>query len=239
VTGDDEIFDLENLRAEAERRRPQESPTSSSDEIFDLDNLRAEAERRARQPLISPTPFGVIDPPIVTGGKWATEAEAAADLDRRLDKYRTLFHVYRECRGELVQRRYGQQDRAVRIDRILTPGRALLDAGWTFGAIGVEIKRSGEKIGPPVAQMSDYVRCLWEIGPGRIKVQLDWVFLWPLEKQHGNAASWMAQNRLGSAWATFWHPLSFHSGESRVLCVGRDGRIVIGSCNTGLRTGSR
>ena len=58
-------------------------------------------------------------------------------------------------RREIVQPRPGQVQRTVRIDRVLLPKLKLVTAGWTHGAIGIEAKRSGEKIGQPLAQMAD------------------------------------------------------------------------------------
>jgi hypothetical protein len=176
---------------------------------------------------------------VVTIGKWPTESESAAALDRHLASCRHLFNVYPECRGELLQPRYGQKSKTVRIDRILLPRPPLIEAGWTHGALGLEVKRSGEKVGPALAQMTDYGRSAWIITVGRVKVWLDWIFLWPLDEQFGTVASMMAQNRLGSAWSSGWYCLNLYSGQAKVLRVDHRGRPDIGAAANGLQTGSR
>ena len=133
---------------------------------------------------------------------------------------------------------------AYRIDRILVPTQKLYDSGWTKGLIGVEIKRSKIKAGPPISQMFDYLRCVWN-SPKNIKVMLDYVFLFPLEKTAGTIASIMAQNRAGSCSlrygeASEWRRLEFFIGEQKVLThyLNTD-RVDIGNLIVGNRTGSR
>ena len=197
-----------------------------------------DAVSQHRYPRGPQSPWTVATLPVTTAGRWATEADSWAALDRILDSC-GLFTVYREVAGEILQPRPGQRDRTVRIDRLLTPTAQLIGAGWRYGAVGVEAKRSGEKIGPPLAQIVDYGRSAFTIRGG-LRVWLDWVFLWPLDKQHGTVASFMAQNRLGSAWTSPWRPLELYSGEGRVLTVDRYGRPDIGPAVTnGKRTGSR
>lgn len=130
-----------------------------------------------------------------TTGSWTTEAASASAFDRLIESM-GLFRTYREAVGTLVQPRPGQVDRALRIDRILVPTPRLVDKGWRHGAIGVEIKRSGTNIGPPLAQAMDYIRGTWNVGG--IWIQLNGVFLWPMHTQGGPLGSVMAQQRIGS-----------------------------------------
>ncbi len=114
----------------------------------------------------------------------------------------------------------------------------LKEAGWSYGVIGIEAKRSDIKIGPAISQCLDYGRSLFELAGG-VRVWLDWVFLWPLDKQHEALASVMAQNRVGSRSGTTGL-LDLFVGEGRVLQVGHDGSIDVGRGVTyGKRAGSR
>lgn len=174
-----------------------------------------------------------------TTGDWATEAASAAAFDRAILQA-GLWTRYAEVRGTLTQPRTGQVDKAVRIDRILTPTTRLLDLGWSHGAIGVEIKRSGEKIGPPIAQAMDYTRAVFTLQDhGSIKIALDWVFVWPMAKQGGTVASILSQQRVGSAHSDDWTVLQLKAGESNVISISHDGEISIGSGANGRKVGSR
>lgn len=175
---------------------------------------------------------------ISTFGNWSTEQESTAALDERLHAV-DLWKVYREVRGTLLQPRAPQADKSVRIDRVLVPNDRLLDLGWNHGIIGIEAKRSGISIGPPISQAMDYSRAVWTLPTGSIKIWLDWVFIWPMTRQGGPIASILAQNRIGSAHCTNWTVLQLKSGESSLLYIGRNGDIRIGAGTNGQRTGTR
>jgi hypothetical protein len=132
----------------------------------------------------------------VTAGDWLTELESASALDERLAACQ-LFVGYEEIAGVLVAPRPDQVNKTVRIDRVLLPTRRLREAGWGLGAIGIEIKRSGEKIGPPLAQAMDYVRAAWRVDG--LWIQLGAVFVWPIDKQYGPLTSVLTHNRVGTA----------------------------------------
>lgn len=170
-----------------------------------------------------------------TTGSWATEAESASALDLRIDKT-GMFHTYREVVGTLIQPRAGQRDRALRIDRILTPSPVLRARGWTHGAIGIEVKRSGISIGRPLAQAMDYVRGAWDLNG--IWVQLGAVFLWPMDKQSGPLASLMVHNRIGAASFSGWENIKLSLGEEVLFADGFNG-VRLGRIDSGHGTGSR
>lgn len=172
-----------------------------------------------------------------TIGDWSTEEESAAALDLAVGT--SLWNVYREVPGILSQPRPSQGTRNVRIDRILVPAQRLILAGWNHGVIGIEIKRSHAKIGPPIAQAMDYSRTVWTLPSAGIKVWLDWVFVWPMDKQIGPTASILAQNRIGSASCDPWTKLHLKSGESNIIRVRRDGSFDIGDALNGCKVGSR
>lgn len=173
----------------------------------------------------------------MTYGDWLTEAESAAAFDEAVTST-GFFISYAEVPGTLVQPRPSQVAQSVRIDRVLIPNPALIQAGWRHGAIGVEIKRSKVNVGPVIAQAMDYSRCVWTI-PNGIKVWLDWIFIWPMERHHGVIASILAQNRIGCARRDRWTPLQLKCGEQNILRVHRDGRCDIGTGTNGTRVGSR
>ncbi len=85
--------------------------------------------------------------------------------------------------------------------------------------------------------MLDHSRSLWAL-PRGIRVGLDWTFLWPAEKEHGDLASLFAQQRIGTAFPVHGG-VDFFCGEARVLTLASDGTFTIGNCNFGSRTGSR
>lgn len=185
---------------------------------------------------------GAVEVPTVGGdlltiGSWATEDESAAALDYALTAA-DLWKVYSEARGTLVQPRPGQVDKSMRIDRLLVPNKRLLDLGWTHGVVGIEVKRSGVKIGPPIAQAMDYSRSVWTL-PGGISTWLNWVFIWPMGKLSNTVESICAQHRIGSARSTDWQLLHLQSGLTLLTINRRSGEVRIGGGGNGNRAGSR
>lgn len=171
-----------------------------------------------------------------TSGSWMTEAASAAELDARLARM-GLFRVYSEVRGELLQPRHGQHEKTVRIDRILVPRASLLALGWRLGAIGIEVKRSGIHLGPPLAQAMDYTRAAWSLRG--VHIMLGAVFLWPMDKVHGPVASLMVHNRVGSA-SVDGQSIHLRLGEENVLRLqwGTD-EPDVGTIDSGHKVGSR
>ncbi len=173
-----------------------------------------------------------------TTGDYEDEQASVAALDRLLEKA-DLWYVYPEVRGMIAQPRPEQEDKSVRIDRVLVPMRRLIELGWRHGTIGVEAKRSGVKIGPVIAQAMDYRRSVWRLGDSGTSIWLDWCFVWPMAKQQGPIASVLSQQRIGSLSSSPYHLLYFQAGETTVLDVGWDGEVKLGDGNNGRRAGSR
>lgn len=173
-----------------------------------------------------------------TSGDWTTEKESEVAFDAIVPS--ELFDVHPQVWGSLVQPRAGQQvDKQMRIDRVLVPTNRLLDLGWKFGIIGCELKRSGEKIGPAIAQAMDYSRAVWTLQPSRFRVWLDYIFIWPMPKQSGPVASICAQNRIGSVTgSTEYGNFQLKSGETSLLVV-NPGRVRVGKIECGAKVGSR
>lgn len=153
---------------------------------------------------------------VLTCGSWPDEDASKAAFDELVERTE-CFRMYQEVRGHYVQPRLGTDERQPRIDRLLVPTQRLIDAGWVHGPIGVEIKQSGMKLGHPLSQALDYSRAVWHFKRG-YHVMCEFVFVWPVEKQAGDIASLMAQNRVGTAWpGGSWSPLRFAVGEQIVL----------------------
>jgi hypothetical protein len=173
----------------------------------------------------------------ITLGEWATEADSATAFDQNVPE---MFEVYKEVRGTLISPRPAQIDRSMRIDRVLIPKRELLDLGWKYGIVGVELKRSKEKIGPAIAQAMDYSRTVWTLEPTKFQIWLNYVFIWPMAKQSGTIASICAQQRIGSAYgADEYVQFGLKVGETGIFELRKDGRRSIGKVEPGTKAGSR
>lgn len=169
---------------------------------------------------------------------YSTEEQAAAAFDAAVSST-GLFNIHREVRGTLTQPRPGQVDKSVRIDRILIPTQTLVDLGWRHGIIGVEIKRTGVKLGPALAQAMDYTRSTFTLEGGDFLVVPTWVLVWPAENEHGPMASLMAQNRVGVVESNQWATLRLRVGEMTLLHVSRAGEVRVGTQSAGRKVGSR
>lgn len=173
-----------------------------------------------------------------TLGEWATEAGSAAALDTVLDGS-GLWTVYREVPGTYAQPRPIQDDKNPRIDRVLVPTKRLIMLGWCRGVIGIEIKKSGTKIGPIISQALDYSRAVWSLPSGGIRVWLDWVFIWPMPEQLRTVGSILSQNCIGSASYDDNSRLLLKAGGQTVLRLRRAGEVEIGDTTNGRKVGSR
>jgi hypothetical protein len=173
-------------------------------------------------------------------GEWRPEKMAEDELDRRVEAS-GLFKIYRQVEGAFRGQRPGRSSQAVCIiDRILIPTKKLRDAGWRL-PIGVEIKASGEKCGPAIAQAIDYTNtafCVDVDDWNTIDVVLRYVFLWPLEKRYRDLESITLQQGIGCIYETSSAALIFQL-ERQVIRVNRDGSIQVSESNTGRKVGSR
>lgn len=172
-----------------------------------------------------------------TCGEFQTEQESAAAFDALIERS-GLFYSYREVPGCLMQPRLRCKEQGVRIDRILVPLQKAVDSGWEFGDIGIELKCSGKKIGPVVAQMLDYMRSAFLLPNGRTIV-LDQLFLWPFCRAAGDVESIMTQHRIGGVWSSDWRPLTFNMSATTILSWNNDGTVYCRNNAFGRRTGSR
>jgi hypothetical protein len=173
-------------------------------------------------------------------GDFKTEAESVAFL-KELLKQTGLFTVYNEVKGQIIQPRPFVEKVDVRIDFILSPKPKLMNAGWPYGTMGVECKKSGLKINKAFSQTLDYSHSVWKL-PSGFLFMCEFHFLWPFPKTHGFLASIMAQNKIGTLHNDArpdWGSLKFYCGETKVLKYRHStGEIAIGKPH-GNNSGSR
>jgi hypothetical protein len=170
-----------------------------------------------------------------TCGDFAKEVDTEKYI---VEKLTGIFSVRPQVWGYPLQPRCGTELKKLRIDYILLPSKPLLSAGWDLGPVGLECKKSGEKIGPPLSQMMDYSRAGWDIRDG-YSILLKYIFLFPMERQGGPIASLMAQNRLGGVEVTHDDRLKFFSGEKVMLVCGPESQFEYRATNQGFKAGSR
>ena len=188
--------------------------------------------------------------PTVTIGDYQDEESSRKDFDLFVSKTE-LFEIIGKgttmgIKGIMIQPLPDMDNKHhYLIDRILYPTQKLIDLGWVKGLIGVEIKKSGHKVGPSLSQMLDYLRCAWIIPQKNIKVLIDYCFLWPLDKCGGCTASIMAQNRIGGVCIKYsphseYFRLQFSIGEQFIIeHYLNQNRTEIKNLQTGSKTGSR
>lgn len=180
-----------------------------------------------------------------TRGNFSSEAEAWAYFDAVLLKASTSFRSYREVDGEYIQPRPGTESKSARIDRILIPIAGAVDAGWRDGAIGVEGKKSGHKLGRLICQGLDYSRCVWRLadqhkpGPPGMSFITEWVFLYPVADPGCDLGSVMAQNRIGHVAPGWRGGLVFSCGGTHGIEIDADGAVKAKQLSMGRKRGSR
>lgn len=178
----------------------------------------------------------VVDPS-TTSGYWQTEQEAAQAFDKTVDDLGGLFRVYKEVEGRYQYFRPTQDLKTPRIDRILVPTTELKLAGWDLGPIGVELKKSDTKLGPPLCQLIDYTHATWNINGNWMVPQ--WYFLWPVEKLTGPLQSILAGQWCGGVYKDQYHRLIFHSAFIIAKLTADDLDIRADNTNHGFKVGSR
>lgn len=168
-------------------------------------------------------------------GAWATEEDAAAEFDRRIEACGLFDRVFKEVRGYYLTYRPNRDRKDARIDRVLLPSKRLREAGWSR-VVGVEIKRSGEKLGPCLAQAIDYTYCAWNVG--HYWMLCEHVFLWPFAKQSHAVESIMLQNGVGVIYEGPRSPLVFQL-DRQVIRINSDNTFGAQLPAAGTKTGSR
>ena len=191
--------------------------------------------------------FSTGEPSIVTCGDYPDEAAACAAFDQAVHAS-GIFKIYSEVPGSYAYRPHFKKQSEPRIDRILIPNKILLDAGWNCGIVGVEIKRSGVRIGPVISQIGDYLQADWTLPDCGFTVRLGFCFLFPLERLGNDIASVCQQNRIGQV-ALKYPPynehfrIQFFSGEQSLIIYyfnhAEPDRIRVNGKPSGQKRGSR
>jgi hypothetical protein len=164
---------------------------------------------------------------------------AEQDLEESLAEFLEatgLWRVLRQVMGQPLWTASPEAGRA-RCDLLLLASRRALAAGWTHGAILIEVKRPSEPIGPAISQLMDYLRTAWLL-PNGVRVMAEWGFVYPAERVHGPLASVCAQNRVGTASLAAGE-LNLLCGEQRILTIWGGGTLRVGETRIGRRFGSR
>ena len=174
-----------------------------------------------------------------TIGNFKDEAEACKLFDEVIEST-DVFRMYKEVWGKIIFHHHWKEDkRDIRIDRILIPTKKTEDAGWTLGIVGVEIKKSNVKIGPPLAQSEDYLDAVWFITKAQLAIHLSHVFLFPCGELHNNMASVCAQSHLGQFNLTRYK-IHIKTGESTLFYYNiSNGEISCKDNVNGKKIGSR
>lgn len=175
--------------------------------------------------------------PSETTGFWQTEDDSARAFDDTVEGLGGLFRVYKETEGRYQHFRPAQLLKTPRIDRVLVPTQPLKEAGWTLGPVGVELKKSGTKLGPPLCQLIDYTHATWNLNGSWVVPE--WYFLWPAAKFLGPLKSILAGQRCGGIFRDTYGQLVFHSAF--ILAKLSPDKIDVrpDNANHGQKTGSR
>ena len=174
--------------------------------------------------------------PSLTYGDWQVEAELEDELVGLLGQL-GCFEIHRQIPGRPLYLHHFKPLQEVRADLLLIPGEKLLKAGWHEGVIVVEVKRSGERIAPGLAQVADYLACGFTL-PSGVVVVPSYGFLFPVEIQRRTVAGLMLQGRTGGlryAGGT----LEFHCGEFLILSLSLERGISVNPQSFGRKTGAR
>ena len=162
-----------------------------------------------------------------TSGDFQTEKDAAAFFDNFLEGSK-FFVVESEVPG---RRLYDSQPlepdtkwQGLRIDRILHPTIHAFQAGWQFGTIGVEIKKSGVKLGGVIAQVIEHRSTVFRSKMLFNTRVLPIMFaIFPSEKLFNDVASFCAQhNILNCYFNEYSQCLKFTSPSKNCLEIFKD-----------------
>lgn len=190
-----------------------------------------------------------IETQLKTEGDYVEESQSLADFDAIIEAG-NAFRLYREVPGEYIHPRIGTlehgRDKGAAVDRVLIPLEPALNAGWNWGAIAVEGKKSGNKLGPMATQALDYHRCAWRLETGSLRhleILTRWLFLFPASFPLGVAGSILANNRIGCCRVPINNYLKdtlvFTCAGTTGIKVGPGNFIEVHPLNMGNKRGSR
>lgn len=195
--------------------------------------------------IMAEHPIPPADVNFYTAGDYADEDGPGGSKEAFLQSATEskLFQIHKEVEASYLYTRpftSGKGSRKGRIDFILLPKQELVrDHGWVYGALGVECKKSGEKIGKAVCQCIDYRQAVYRMPQSGHLIMLDQVFIWPFTRAGGDIASVMAHHRIGGVHQTKWERLAFYMDATGVLRVRANGEVVVKGTSNGRKVGSR
>ena len=158
-----------------------------------------------------------------TTGPWQDEDETRQAFVESAKADPRFSSVYEEVEGRYVAQMPHDKVRDPRIDVVLIPSTDLRTAGWCHGAIGVEVKAPGKRVGPAAAQCIDYTRATFNVMNG-FYMPLSMVFLFECGVVGGDLESVMVQNRVGTCRMAGNRTLRFFRGGSEVVSLERPDR---------------
>ena len=160
-----------------------------------------------------------------TCGHYLCEPDSVAALLSSFDP--DDWKAHQEVSGFLLSPRpFSDGKLDLRVDVVLEPTHRLMMAGWRWGPVAIECKKSDHPVGPALCQLLDYTRCVWSL-PGGFDVMTRMCFLWPFKPPGGTLLSVMVNNRIGGA---FLRPYR----EQRLVLM-FNGTIAYESCDDGPR----
>ena len=110
-------------------------------------------------------------------------------------------------------------------DRILYPTHKAYSDGWIYGPIGIEIKKSGIKLGPVFAQVLEQRQSIYRseyLHGARVMPLLFAIF--PADKIMNNLGSIsVTQSILSCSYKSYNKCLKFYAGNIGVLSIGKNG----------------
>jgi hypothetical protein len=136
----------------------------------------------------------------VTIGDYEDETKSSEAFVSAINLSHWIVHA--EVPGWLPVMGHREDHNGVRIDFVLEPTQQLKQAGWSFGFVGIECKRSLTKLGPVIAQASDYASAMWRLPCGNV-VATNFVCIWRCPSVAGNLLSCMISRRVGEADLTY------------------------------------
>lgn len=178
----------------------------------------------------------LLPPNFYTTGTWERE-EDAQNFFRDFITQAGLFQVHREVPGWPVWDRTRKPAHSFRADFLLVPGEKFQN--YPIGAIVIEVKRSGENIGPGLNQLLDYMNSIWVLDRG-VRITPSLGFLFPANSPGGSIASLMAHQRIGAAsYSPRREAIFLYCGPCRVLTISRQGYFKPGTLAFGEKMGAR
>lgn len=164
----------------------------------------------------------------ITLGHFMQEHQAWDAFDQAVALDGGLWKSYAEVRGYHFAPMVGQDHEGKQIDRILVPTAKMIELGWKYGSIGIEVKKSGMALAPIFSQCLDYRRSVFTL-THNFRIHLDTIFVFEADKQQGGMGHLCCANRIGTCHRDKrTGRLKFYLGELCVFRFEADGKPKFG-----------